>query len=248
METIIKASQPLNLEGAFNVRDLGGYVNKNGIELKRQMFLRSDGLQNLTECDCRFLKEYGVRLVIDLRTDMELEREPSKMRDYEEVEYINIPLIDNVQSNGLKGLLPNSLQELYIGLLDNSKDLIKEILGSMVEHKDECVLFNCTAGKDRTGVIAMLLLNLAEVSDEVIIEDYRVTEGNMKSVFHKQKEEMKALGFEVPEFLLKSEKEYMEETLEYFKEKYGSSKRYMSEIGLSHEEIEILENKLIKGV
>jgi protein-tyrosine phosphatase len=70
--------------------------------------------------------------------------------------------------------------------------------------KDSCILFHCTGGKDRTGMVAMLLLKLAGVDNETVIGDYAVTEENMKDIFPLQAAEMESRGLIVPPYILKS--------------------------------------------
>lgn len=73
-------SRPLPLQGAYNVRDLGGYPAKDGKLTKRKAFLRADSLADLTADDRIFLYDYGVRLVIDLRSEMGNEAQSRRHR------------------------------------------------------------------------------------------------------------------------------------------------------------------------
>lgn len=233
----------MNLKNAYNVRDFGGYYNQAGEKLLEQKFLRSASLAHLTEEEWLELKEYGVVAIVDLRSSMERERAPFAVEKNGEIDYYSIPLFDNIQSNDGTQKLPESLHALYCGLLDNSQKEIREVLRTFLKYDAGCCLFNCSAGKDRTGVIAMLLLGLAGVDEDTIIKDYSVSEENMKPVFAGQIKMMEQAGYGKLAFLLESKPEEMRKTLDYVKEKYGSIPEYLKGL-LTEDEIEALRVRM----
>ncbi len=237
-------AKPLGLAGAYNVRDLGVYENKQHRKLREHQFLRADSLHELTEEDRRSLITYGARAVIDLRSRQEKMQAPCVWEKSHQVDYYSVPMLDEMNSKGFQGEMPKSMSELYIGLLEKSKAAYAEVFRIMCRYERECVIFNCTAGKDRTGVTAMLLLGLAEVEPDVIVRDYSVSRKYMEPVFRRQKEQMKKVGIEIPEELLDSREEEMETALNYLFEKYGTIKHYVQNIGLTEKEITVLKCKL----
>lgn len=241
---IQETSKPLELMGAYNVRDLGVYVNESNQKLKEHQFLRADSLHQLTEKDREMLISYGVKAVIDLRSQREKKQAPCVWENSEQVDYYSVPMLDEMNSNGFQGEMPHSMAELYIKLLENGKEEYAEIFRTMCKYEDGCVIFNCTAGKDRTGVTAMLLLALAKVEPGVITQDYSVSAVYMEPVFKRQKEQMREFGMEIPEYMLESQKEQMEITLNYLYENYGTVESYLEDIGLTEEEIRVLKEKL----
>lgn len=247
MKNIIRVSSPLPLEGAKNVRDLGGYPCARGIT-RNHMFLRSDGLHEIVEADKEYLYDYGVRCVIDLRTPSETEQDPNLMQGYRDIEYVNVPLKDDMQSEGFSKKFPVTMGEMYVNLLDNSKEQMRQIFAKMANYPDRCVLFNCRAGKDRTGTVAMLLLKLAKVDDDTIVEDYAATEINMRELFIRQKQQLREIIGEFPDYLFMSKKEDMHVTLQHLKERYKTAESYLREIGVSTEKINILKEKIAGGV
>ena len=76
------------------------------------------------------------------------------------IDYIHIPMMDQLNSNGFQGLLPASMFDVYRDLLDEEPEDFKTLLEAADARADGCTLFHCRAGKDRTGVVAMLLLAL----------------------------------------------------------------------------------------
>ena len=93
------------------------------------------------------------------------------------VGYVHIPMLDQLNSSGFRGALPECMFDVYRDLLDDSASSIRRVFEAL--DTDGCALFHCRAGKDRTGVIAMLLLGLAGVSDDDIVADYVATQRYM---------------------------------------------------------------------
>lgn len=239
----IEVAKPLYLRNAYNVRDLGFYRTVDGRKLCKGRFLRADSLGSLTKADWEKLKTYGVVAVVDLRSVMERERQPFAAEE-NGVDYYSVPLLDEIQSNDGTREVPKSLHELYKGLLDNSKQQIAEALRTFLKYEKGCCIFNCTAGKDRTGVIAMLLLGLAGVDEETIIADYSVSAENMKPVFAGQIRSMEEAGYSALAYLLRSDSEEMRQTLDYVKEQYGGIRNYLRKL-LSEEEVQALLTRIL---
>ena len=241
-------AEPLRLEKAYNVRDLGYYTNRYGEKLNTGKFLRSDALHLITKEDEQTLVDYGVRVIVDLRSPMEAEKAPCLIQQHQDIDYYSIPLFDDIQSNDGSRALPNSLHELYIFLLDNSKEQIKRILQCFLRYENGCCLFNCTAGKDRTGIIAMLLLGLADVEEERIAADYSVSARYMEPVFAAQRLALQKAGYSNYQqfsFLLESPAEEMEKTMQYLQDNYDGISNYVSRL-LSQDEFDRLRNRLVK--
>ncbi|MCD8015910.1 MAG: tyrosine-protein phosphatase [Lachnospiraceae bacterium] len=219
----IRISQPLQLDGAKNVRDLGGYPAQNGITAKK-VFLRADGLQNLSDSDITKLVHYGVCRIIDLRSDREAKYMPDRAGT---IACFHVGMLDQMNSAGFNGDGPESMFSLYQSLLDHSAEQISKVIHLLAEVKNGVSLFHCTAGKDRTGVVTMLLMDLAGVPAEYIIADYSVTETYMKDIFAQQKEQARANGIEIKDYMLRSNPEDMECTLTYLHQKYTDAQTYL---------------------
>jgi len=233
---------PIPLEGALNIRELGGYP-ANGKITKTGVFLRADSTHALTGEDMKALSGTGVTLVIDMRSPGEVTRQPSRFFGAVGVEYHNIIMLDGLQSL-IQGNAPTSLAEMYIDLLGACAGRYAQIFRLFLNNKGVS-LFHCMAGKDRTGVVAMLLLQLAGVSDEIIIGDYAVSEKNLGSVMLLPEALEKELGIKIPAFFFTSPPEEMKAALEYLVSQFGGAAGYLAHCGLSGEEIDTLRNKLI---
>ena len=235
----------LPLAGAPNTRDLGGYPCQGGMT-RWGMFLRSASPANFLPEDIEALKQYGLTAVVDLRSDDECSRQPSKLLGVEGLKIHRIPLLDQINSANFEGDLPGSMSGLYISLLNkNGNDFVR--IFEIFAEEEGCVLFNCTAGKDRTGMAAMLLLGLAGVNESDIEADYAMTEIYMAASFNNQKEELKKIGISqsVPEFVFRSMPESMRRTSRHLRENWGSAEGYLLDAGLPEETIERVKKKFV---
>ena len=227
----------LPMEKAYNVRELGGYAARKGKITKYHEFLRSDNLYGITEEDEEFLLEYGVEAVIDLRGEPEAVRHPNPFRDHEDVDYINLPFItDNVldmREVQEKGFDPC---KFYVNLTEY-REMVARLMRFILAHRDGCVLFHCTAGKDRTGVLAMILLGICGVSREDIMANYEVSFTYIDKYLNIN------YGQGLDE-LNNSKREWIAAAYDHILDKYGSFKLYLMACGLTKKEIRRLRKKL----
>ena len=245
MELIKEANRPLELEGTHNTRELGGYINKDFKRLKEQKLLRSDILSNLTTNDMERLYDYGIRTVIDLRRSQEVSVEPSKLQGYKDIKYYNISLSLNDNRGIMQHRNEKSLFDLYQGYLTGRQEQIKEILEIVNDHLSDGIIFNCTAGKDRTGIISMILLKICNVDDEMIKMDYEVSERNVIDSLIKRKNENIHLQNE-PDFLFRSHRSEMEKALDFIEAHYGTFNEYMSEIKVPTNLLDNIRNSVLE--
>jgi len=227
-----------------NFRDLGGYPIEGGGTTRRGKFYRSPGLYGITEADRAHMLTLDIRCIVDLRTEGECEREPDPFGEADGIAFYNVPLIDNLNS-GERSVVNMSLAEMYLHLMDDKQTGLKEVFSIMARHVTEggCV-FHCTAGKDRTGVVAALLLLLAGVSEEDIIHNYAATIVLMKEVFARRLEMYREQGRDVNPALFGSDANNMRVFIDHLKANYGSAEAYLKTIGLSEDEVKTLRDAL----
>ena len=242
MKTDVK-SHLILLEGAHNVRDLGEYPTKNGGATKKGVFFRADSMANLTEGDIAQLRKLGVTLAVDLRSPEEVLKKPSRLTGVEGIRYEKVPMIDDITTEDLQGDRPMPIRELYEKNIDRSQQAFGRVFRLFLENKEGASLFHCTAGKDRTGMLAMLLLELADVPEEIIIDDYAATEGFMRDIFEQMSEEMLRMGMKVPESTMHSAPENIEAAMEHVRKKYGGARAYLALGGVSSSELDELVSR-----
>ena len=251
-----RANYAMNLDKANNVRDLGGYPAANGKHTRWGQFLRGDNPSSLTQFDLEKLYRYGVRLQIDLRSEAECRSQPSALMNFKDIKYININMLDDFNSGTDGTGLPGDMADVYAKLLAYDGAKFASIMRKAISCPDDCVFINCTAGKDRTGVTAMLLLKIAGCGDDVIIADYAATYENIRreaelvgEKFLKSFEgcrDMESIREKI-NILLRSNPDTMERTLSFFEAKFISADGWMDSVGLSLNERNELRRKIIES-
>lgn len=237
------------LRGAHNMRDLGGYINAQGAPVPWRQFLRSDSLHNLDEGEPQRLHFEGLRMVIDLRTAREVRDAPSKLEGMRGVEWVNLPLFDALSPAALAEVdVPDGhpLLAMYITAIETRGDAVAAILARMAQLREGAVAFNCTAGKDRTGVIAALLLGLAGVSHTDTVADYAMTAEMIPDLVADFLSRSRSNGGDVEAYatLLESPASAMAGLLEHIDTKYGSVMGYFDHIKMPLETLSRLQIRL----
>ena len=242
------ACRILNLEGTHNVRDLGGLETGPNTRTVSGRFLRADSLHNLSVGAQMVLLEFGLKTVIDLRSPKELERSPNPFADHDEVDYLNVSLFGSLfETEDANAIMP-SLEGIYVSALELCRPAIRTVLEAMA-NSESVTLFHCTAGKDRTGIIAALLLANAGVPDGAIAEDYALTEELAKPMLERLLEEGIKDGMERESYskLLTAQGSTMHATLGYLEGRFGGVQNYLKTgLELAPKTIEVLRQKLLE--
>lgn len=212
------------IDGVMNVRDLGGLKTTTGKSIAPKRFIRGAAIHKISEAGKKKFDELPVGLVLDLRSTIEATKYPDNIAD-EKIEYYHLPMLDHIQSNTeLTFKLPASLEELYINILEEQKKEFMKAFEIIASNPQKTVFYHCTAGKDRTGLLSMLLLGISDVPDDEIVGDYALTKP------FRANEEKKV---DLPEFLFQAPPEVMIKTIEWINKNYGGIKKYVDEIGVT---------------
>ena len=239
----------LDVPGAYNVRDLGGYRTADGKTTRWGAFLRADSLHNLSDSARTGLIDYGVRTVIDLRRTYETVETPNILAGMEGVEYVHMNMIGDTNPPGYDSLLPGELwtSNTYRVLLDQRQGVISETLVKLADSKRHTAMYHCAAGTDRTGIISALLLGLAGVHASTIVDDYALSAHGLRRRYLAEgiPEFLDGKDFtldEPPQFL--APPAAMEQTLKHLDDRYGGIESYIRHIGLTDDHITDIRNKL----
>lgn len=224
------------LESTMNTRELGMYriQGTKHYTISNRIY-RSDRCEKLSASDRDILLDRGITTIIDLRSEKEADAKPSAFACDNAFYFYHFPIVEGMMP-------PSSLEEVPVSYMeiahaDCMRDIFKTIAGTK-----SGVLFHCTAGKDRTGVISAILLSLAGVADEDIIYDYAISRE-----FNKVR--LEAFLKEHPEIdreVVLANEQSMQRFLAMLREKHNSVEQYLLDIGILAEEIRRLKSKLVQ--
>jgi protein-tyrosine phosphatase len=243
-------SREVEFEGILNFRDLGGYTGDGGRQVAWRRVFRSGGLWDATSADLlRLRKEIGLRSVVDLRDKAEIESRgcwPVTAG----ITYVNVPLSTDSGNIGAVELV-RSLGDTGKVYLLNVRDVsygrrLIECLRVIAE-ADHPLVFHCSAGKDRTGVLAACLLSVLGVDSEDIVEDYTLTGPYMARHIERLSRDPNDARFlqSLPAFMHKASAASMELFLSTMKQDYGSIRDYLLTNGADRSLFERLEQALL---
>jgi protein-tyrosine phosphatase len=240
----------LIFEAGFNCRDLGGYRTDDGRTVRWGVVYRSGSLHRLTSADLECANRIGLRTVIDLRSSAELER--SGRISVTDVAFHHAPLFEE-DSLPFKWAEPDDpeppLGEDYVAIAENGASALATALGVIAEGEHP-VVFHCAAGKDRTGILAGLLLSALGVPDQTIMEDYELTNLSLAAHLSWAKVNDPKEAAEIvarPKWLLQSSGPAMKAFLEILRARHGSIEGYLRGLGVKDKTLDTLRARLLEA-
>ena len=250
----------IELVGTENTRDLNcnNMRNINNKQIKSGLLFRSDKLSKLTNDDIQKIKDLNIKHIIDFRSETEKSHAPN-IRIYG-INYIEMPIHADNQLSDLQDIVNgNSNKNVKDFLVDVNHDFIvkyHQIFSDLIKiilEKREPILFHCTAGKDRTGFAAVLILYLLDFSMDQIYSDYLYSneclEGNMESLL-KYIANLMNIGEEKAQILkplLGVDREFLDEAFITANDVHGSFDNYIiDKLEITEEMINELRHYLLE--
>jgi protein-tyrosine phosphatase len=261
--------QRIELEGTVNVRDIGGYETKSGSRVRKGVFYRADNLGQLTPRGRDQALALGLDVVIDLRSDDEVERHPNVLAAETVPRYLRHDLIgerepviakgDTIELRRLSerdesGAFRYPVERLITGyamILDDRMETVRELFDTLSMVNGRPMMYHCVAGQDRTGLVTAFLLAIAGVEDETIAFDYGETAVYNIERFNR---EGNAARWGLP---IRTEEDYrrqlcppeaMRGTLDHLDRTYGGAVEYLLAAGVPESAIRHLEATLTNSV
>ena len=260
----------LKLKKLFNTRDLGGMPTQDGGVIKKGKLIRSGKLYKIPDSTVKALKDMNVKTVIDLRIFTECEESPDTL--WEGVNYVHLPVLCTatpgitreksmrktmaIESRRIKeefGTADNYMIEMYRSVLfsEEPKKLLSQALRLIIEN-DDCILWHCSGGKDRAGILAMLVEGLLGVDEKIILHDYVASH-----YFQRKRFFWNRAGLVIAPLYMRFKKilfgmmaakpVYMKTPIEEMKKKYGSITGYCKqELNVTDEDIKTLKEKYVE--
>ncbi len=223
----------LCLPGTCNLRHVGGYTTSDGRRVRPFTLFRSDSLHLLTAAGQATLLGHGLRTIIDLRRDAELEIEPNVLANHANIRYLHLPLYNSWREIMPEGGPPQSLFHLYQLIVDGCHETMGRVLHAAAAPGSFPLLVHCKVGKDRTGLVIALLLAAAGVPRATIAMDYASSGRNLEPMLPELMAAAQRDGLNLERYalLLQSPAQTILDLLAYLDEKYGSVSTYLDTIG-----------------
>jgi protein-tyrosine phosphatase len=243
------------LQGAINFRDLGGYSTNVGKQVKWGKIYRSADISKLTDKDLKTLTELNIKFECDLRGEKEYEAAPDKLPDG--IERIALPAGSENVSPGMSGFIKymkseataDSMIMAMYSKTDHFQKKYKPMFDRLLSlGTDEALMFHCTAGKDRTGIGAALILYALGVNENTIYDDYEATNIYRESSNKQYIKALTAYGIseKAAQKLMAADRKYLKATFDSLKKQYGSVEFFLqSEMGLTMNNLKILREKYL---
>lgn len=237
----IKYLKRLPFESIKNARNLGGLPTLDGKVTSWSNFIRSANLDDISKKDISLLTDLGVSTIIDLRRDDEVIKNHKKLDDIKEnFTYYQVSLSPRaMRYEEIQRIIDkkDTIGKSYISIIDNFKTMrrVFEILAD----NDKATLFHCQEGKDRTGIITMILYGLVNVARSDIIADYEISSANLGYIERYDQDE-KGSVFRI------TNPYNMKEAIAYIIRKYRSFEGYLEYAKLDRDSIDRLKKKLVE--
>ena len=241
----------VELAGVDNVRDLGGLPVRDGGVTRRGVLFRSSTLQEATPADVEVLLEgLGLRTVVDLRSPRESAREGHGLLEATAVSRVNLPLRQErgVAADAVPEVSGSRLADFYVAMLAGSGPSLVAAARIVADPEQHAVLFHCAVGKDRTGLLAAVLLDAVGVPAAAIADDYALS-GSRTARIRERLARLPSYGRlpAVEHALMSADPAVMHGFLEVLRDGSGGGAGWLLRQGLTEAELRALRVVLVES-
>ena len=256
--SIIAAERHQPFKGVVNFRDLGGYDTADGRRLKWGQVFRSGHLARAADEDKRLIKQMGIKVICDLRTPDEVEAQPDWLPEDGSTAYLHYPIVhgefdpvvamESLQKGDIGWLTEDFMIKRYIQKIDEFPDVWGEILNLLADPDNRPLVFHCTAGKDRAGACAAIILLALGVPEDTVIYDHGLSNVYIADALEKINERIRAMGVDpekvAPYFT--APRDAIVALVDHIHKSYRSAPEYlMSRAGVNKKILELLKKELL---
>jgi protein-tyrosine phosphatase len=231
-------------DGLLNARDLGGHPTEDGGETRWGSIVRADSVRQLSEEGWKDVVDYGVRTIVDLRSNEELAEDPPAELP---IEALHVSFFDDrpevfeqvEEASAGAATHADATREVYLIFLEHFRANVAAAIRAVAQAPEGGVVVHCHGGKDRTGLVSAFLLRLAGVPIEEIAADYALSEERLRTR-HEQwfAEAADERELERLHRMSKTPASSMAEVLEELERRYGSIAGYLKAGGATDEDLD----------
>ena len=236
----MKYLKRINMDNIQNARDLGGIPTLDKNSTKWHEYYRSANLDDVKEADINDLKDLKITTIIDLRRENEIDfdsEEHKKIKEIFDYHHISLSPDKEFRKEEIEKIISGkvSVGQSYRNLIDHFA-AIREIV-KVLANAEGSALFHCQEGKDRTGIISMIILGLADVPRGDIIADYETSSAHLGYI--------ERYGEDEPYSIFRiTDPYYMKEAYDYVIRKYGSFEEYLLYAKADPKDIKTLRSRI----
>jgi protein-tyrosine phosphatase len=243
MDALTDPKRDISLASTRNLRDLGGYTGVRGRKTRWGAFFRSGDMSTMSKEDQEKLMSMDVNSVVDLRMAKEIEVAPNVFSGSEQVFFVNHDFwgtrFDDYRSIRKTARPEEKLADLYCSGLEVSGFIMAAVIKTFA-HQEGGFIFHCKSGKDRTGLVAAILLTIAEIPAELVCADFALTSKYLGDPQLSEEDKKKPGAYQKG-----SDPKTMGLTLEFLDIKYGGVEAYLKKHGVTDDEINSIRDKIL---
>ena len=255
---IITAERHQPFEGIVNFRDLGGYETTDGRRVKWGQVFRSGHLANASEKDRPLFQKMGIQVICDFRSPGEKDAQPNWLPEDGSATYLHYPIVhgefdpvaamESLQKGDISWLTEDFIIKRYIQKIDQFPKVWGEVLKMLADPDNRPLVFHCTAGKDRAGACAALILLALGVPEDTVIYDHGLSNVYIAEALKMINERIKALGIDpekaAPYFT--APRNAIIALVDHVRNTYGSAEAYLrTKAGLGENVFKALKRQLL---
>jgi len=247
----------IDIPGAHNLRDLGGYVTKDGRQIKWRKIFRGGIMSGIDMNAPDQMRALKLCSICDFRTIAEQTASPDRWYELDRLNRYSLPIgegrVDKLElltASNFKTGKEHHLYKANRSYVNHESKTFKAFFDILLDENNYPILFHCTAGKDRTGFASIVLLSALGINQKTIIDDYLLTNKYTEAFIEKNLESIsKNLNIEADLLvtIFQAKEAYLEGAFEAINKNYGSMSDYIQRaLGIGESEIEKLKNILLE--
>lgn len=227
------------LDGAANFRDIGGYPTIRHQRVKWRKIFRSGNLASLTKNDHKILQKIGIQSICDFRSTQEIARQPNHLPEKTSLHCLHLPIVNKtmepteavtrIMNGDIDWFTPDFMIKAYIEKIEAFHDTWYLFFKNLCQRPFRPFLFHCTAGKDRTGVCAALILLSLDVPEKWVIYDHGLSNIYNAEQTETIRDRLRKIGVDPDTLMdyLTAPKTAIVALIEHINRKYGCARDYL---------------------